>query len=201
MDGPLIRTYLLLGGLSPKACNTLTQRYKDECSSADALALSAHLGSHACQMPWRTYSVVNSLAEASFPDPAYVEKRPNPLVFCFSALAPRRPVVSCFRENIYACDQIHKEYTGHSFLVETGLFVPDSSNTSPLARDANWPAGVISVAITFFQIALFDLLTAINVKPNVIVGHSIGETAVLYASGALPRSVCIVSRSFLTNLI
>ena len=101
---------------------------------------------------------------------------------------------SVFRESIYACDQIHKEYTGHSSLVETGLFLPDSPKTS-LARDVNWPAGVISVAITFFQIALFDLLTAVSVKPNVIVGHSIGETPVLYSSGAQ----CAYSRSFIFN--
>ena len=160
-------------------------------------------------MPWRTYIVANSLAEASFPDPVLVEKRPNPLVFCFSGQGPQHwhqgrqlfSAYSVFRESIYACDRIHKEYTGHSFLVETGLFALDSSNTSPLARDVNWPAGVISVAITFFQIALFDLLTAISVKPDIIVGHSIGETAVLYASGALPRSVRIVNHSFLTGLI
>jgi fatty acid synthase, animal type len=160
-------------------------------------------------MPWKTYGVANSLADASFPDPVLVEKRPNPLVFCFSGQGPQHwhqgrqlfSAYSVFRESIYACDQIHKDYTEHSFLEETGLFVPDSSNTSSLARDVIWPAGVISVAITFFRIAFFDLLTAISVKPDVIVGHSIGETALLYASGALPRSVRIVNHSFLTDLI
>ncbi|EEB99772.1 hypothetical protein MPER_00465, partial [Moniliophthora perniciosa FA553] len=49
----------------------------------------------------------------------------------------------------------------------------------------------ISVSITFFQIALFDLLVYLGLKPDAIVGHSIGETAVLYASGAMPREMVV----------
>jgi acyl transferase domain-containing protein len=73
--------------------------------------------------------------------------------------------------------------------VETGLFIPDGSETSPLTNCLAWSPSITSVAIAFFQIALFDLLISLGLKPNAIVGHSAGETAVLYASGAMPRSV------------
>src|ERR1700722_2584920 len=202
-DDNLIGIDYLIGGLSPKACNALSQRYKEQCSDIDPLALSAHLGSRARQMPWRTYTVAIYLTEATFPDPFRVEKRPNPLVFCFSGQGPQHwqqgrelfAAFSVFRESIYDCDKIHEEYTGHSFLKKTGLFLPDPPRTSPLAKNLSWPADIISVAITFFQIAMFDLLTAIGVRPDAILGHSIGETAVLYASGAMPRSVSKISSS------
>lgn len=186
-----------LGALSPKACNTLVQRYKEQCAELDPLVVCDHLGHRARQMTWRTYAVAESLDSATFPDPIMVGKRPSPLVFCFSGQGPQHwkqgrdlmSVYSVYRESIYACDKVHEAYTGYSFLKETGLFVQDVPNTSPLEKGLTWPADIISVAITFFQIALFDLLRSIGVKPNAIVGHSIGETAVLYASGAMPRDV------------
>jgi len=98
-------------------------------------------------------------------------------------------VYSAFRESIYDCDKAHKEYTGRSFLEETGLFVTDAPKSSLLAKNINWPANTI----TFFQIALFDLFVFLGVKPDAIIGHSIGETAVLYASGAMPRDVSALS--------
>lgn len=102
-------------------------------------------------------------------------------------------VYSAFRESIYACDRAHSEYTGRSFLEDTGLFVVDAPESSPLAENINWSAYTISVAIAFFQIALFDLISSLGVKPDAIIGHSNGETAVLYASGAMPRDVSAFS--------
>nr|ART89046.1 polyene polyketide synthase 1 [Agaricomycetes sp.] len=196
-NGPFL---FAVGALSPKACNSLVQSYKDEYSSMDSLALSAHLGNRARQMPWRTYAVADSFATATFPDPTMVGKRSNPLIFCFSGQGPQHwqqgrdlmVAFSVFRETIYACDKVHHEYTGRSFLEKTGLFVKDAPKTSPLKDlKLTWPADVISVAITFFQVALFDLLISLGIRPDAVVGHSIGETAVLYASGAMPRDMVV----------
>ncbi|KAF8157648.1 hypothetical protein K438DRAFT_1777141 [Mycena galopus ATCC 62051] len=74
---------------------------------------------------------------------------------------------------------------------DTGLFVSEPPKDAPLSQTLVWPANIISVAITFHQIALFDLFTALGVKADVIVGHSIGETAVLYASGAMSRDMTV----------
>lgn len=94
-----------------------------------------------------------------------------------------------FRESVLACDEVYKAYVGESFLDRTGLFVQDSVKPSPLETSLIWPAEVISVSIAFFQIAMFDLLTALGMRPTALVGHSLGETAVLYASGAASREV------------
>ena len=41
------------------------------------------------------------------------------------------------------------------------------------------------------QIALFDLLASLGVKPDILVGHSAGETAMLYASGAGSKTMAL----------
>jgi acyl transferase domain-containing protein/NADPH:quinone reductase-like Zn-dependent oxidoreductase/NAD(P)-dependent dehydrogenase (short-subunit alcohol dehydrogenase family)/acyl carrier protein len=46
-------------------------------------------------------------------------------------------------------------------------------------------------ATTALQIALLDLLTAVDVKPNTVVGHSSGEIAAAYAAGALSQTSAI----------
>lgn len=92
------------------------------------------------------------------------------------------------RETIYACDKVHLEYTGISFLEETGLFMKDAPK-EPSLQDfkITWPADVISIAITFFQVTLFDLFIALGLRPDAVVGHSIGDCSIVrffcYASG------------------
>lgn len=151
-------------------------------------------------MPWRTYAISPSLESARFLEPILVGKRPNPIILCFSGQGPQHwqqgrvlmATYPVFRETIYACDKVYKEYVGTSFLCDTGLFVHPAPKDKALETTLDWPASVISVSIAFFQIALFDLLTSLGVRADAVVGHSIGETAVLYASGALPRSVSVV---------
>ncbi|KZT03148.1 FabD/lysophospholipase-like protein [Laetiporus sulphureus 93-53] len=150
-------------------------------------------------MPWRTYTVADCLQSATFPDPVLAEKRSNPLVFCFSGQGPHHwlqgrdlmATFSVFRESIDACDRAYSAYTGKSFLEETGLFVADPPTFSPLAESSTWPAAVISVSMTFFQIAMLDLLISLGIKPDAVVGPSIGVTAAMYASNAMPREMAV----------
>ena len=189
--------------------HTLIERYKEDYATANPLALSEHLAIRARQMPWRTFAVGHSLQNASFPDPVMVGKRPYPVILCFSGQGPQHwdqgrnlmRTYSVFRESIEACDAIHEEYTGRSCLKETGLFVADASKESSLKSSMSWPADIISIAITFFQIAMFDLLISLGLKPDAVVGHSIGETAVLYASGAMPRDVSLDFLSSMSRIL
>ncbi|KAG7085922.1 Type I Iterative PKS [Marasmius oreades] len=188
-----------IGGLTPRSVNSLVESYKAEYTKVDPGSLSEHLGSRARQMSWRSFAVADSLAEAKFTEPVMVNKRAVPLVFCFSGQGPQHwqqgrdlfMKYSVFRESILASDKVHTEYTGKSFLANSGLFLPDPPKDSILAKSLTWPADAISISIAFFQIALYDLLVHLGLKPDVIVGHSIGETAVLYASGAMPRDMVI----------
>ncbi|KAI3601476.1 polyketide synthase [Moniliophthora roreri] len=188
-----------VGGLSPRAVNTLIESYKTEYADVDPLSLSEHLGSRARQLNWRSFAVADSLGQTKFTEPVMVSKRAVPLVFCFSGQGPQHwqqgrelfSRYSVFRESILASDKIHTEYTGKSFLETSGLFAPNPPANSILAKSLSWPADAISISIAFFQIALFDLLVYLGLKPDAIVGHSIGETAVLYASGAMPREMVV----------
>ncbi|KAF9237177.1 polyketide synthase [Melanogaster broomeanus] len=188
-----------VGGLSPKACSTLVDKYKEDYEDVAPLALCEHLGNRAKQLTWRTFAVADSIQAATFPEPVLVPKRPNPIVLCFSGQGPQHwqqgrelyYTFKVFRDSIDECDRVHVEYTGESFLQKTGLFKPNAPVDSPLATSLLWPSDITSIALTFFQIALFDLLVSLGLKPNAVVGHSVGETAILYASGAVPRSMAV----------
>ncbi|EPQ51987.1 polyketide synthase [Gloeophyllum trabeum ATCC 11539] len=188
-----------IGGWSPRATSHLVNTYKQDFANVSPWALSEHLGSRARQAPFRTFAVADSIADCKFPDPVIVAKRPPHLILSFSGQGPQHWAMgrelfsrfSVFRESILASDAVHREYTGSSFIHSTGLFLPNAPEDSLLEKTLLWPADVISVGMAFFQIALFDLLTYLGVKPDALVGHSLGETAVLYASGAMPREMVI----------
>ncbi|KAF9237181.1 polyketide synthase [Melanogaster broomeanus] len=188
-----------VGGLSPKGCSTLVEKYQEDYADVAPLALCEHLGNRARQLTWRTFAVADSIQAATFPEPVLVPKRPNPVILCFSGQGPQHwkqgrelyYTFKVFRDSIDECDRVHMEYTGESFLQKTGLFKPEAPVDSPLATSLLWPSDITSIALTFFQIALFDLLVSVGLKPDAVVGHSVGETAVLYASGAVPRSMAV----------
>jgi acyl transferase domain-containing protein len=46
-------------------------------------------------------------------------------------------------------------------------------------------------SIAVFQIALYELLSFLNIKPDIVMGHSAGETAVLYVSGAASKAMAV----------
>ncbi|KAL4254858.1 hypothetical protein ABKN59_004677 [Abortiporus biennis] len=189
----------VVGGLSPRATNTLLSRYREEYGDEASEVLSEHIGSRARQTSFRTFAIGESISQVTFPDPVVVPKRPPPLIFCFSGQGPQHWAMgrqlyvrfAAFRESIDACDAVHKEYTGYSFIEETGLFKENPPSGTPLEKSMRWPADIISIGITFFQVALFDLMSFLGIKPDAILGHSIGETAVFYASGAMPRDMVV----------
>ncbi|KAF9235320.1 hypothetical protein BU15DRAFT_78153 [Melanogaster broomeanus] len=178
-----------IGGLSVKGCSTLVDKYKEECTDIPPLALCKHLGNRTRQLTWRTFDIADSIQAATFPDPDLVPKRPSPLVFCFSG-CPMTLSMS-----VTACTSGAQGNLSWA----TGLFKPGAPKDSPLAKSLMWPSHITSIALTFFQIALFDLLISLGLKPSGIVGHSVGEMAVLYASGAIPRSMQLSNLRLFVN--
>lgn len=93
-----------------------------------------------------------------------------------------------FRHTVVELDQIFTGVTGKSLIRDLGLF--GASNIHDALGDI-WPISITLPALTILQIALVDTLAAIGVRPDAVVGHSAGETAVIYASGAASRAMAV----------
>jgi acyl transferase domain-containing protein len=86
-------------------------------------------------------------------------------------------------------DKIHELSTGYSLIAQTGLFAQRTHSAEALGKV--WPIAVTLPALTMLQIATYDSLVGLGMKPTAIVGHSAGETALLYASGAGPKAMTV----------
>lgn len=94
-----------------------------------------------------------------------------------------------FRSSILEMDKVYKSVCGQSLIEQTGLF---DEVANPLEKLPEiWPIALTLPALTMFQIALFDVLTTLGTKPDIVLGHSAGETAVLYASGAGSKAMAV----------
>jgi acyl transferase domain-containing protein len=85
-------------------------------------------------------------------------------------------------------DDVFRRKTNKSMIDDYGLF---ASVPSAFPFTDVWPISLTLPAIAMFQIALFDLLVSLGIVPDTILGHSAGETAVLYASGAASKSMAV----------
>lgn len=95
-----------------------------------------------------------------------------------------------FRASVIELDAVYKSVVGKSLIEDHGLFVsaaPDSKD--PLGDP--WPIALTLPSLTLLQLALVDALAAAGVRPDVVIGHSAGETAVLSASGAASKYMAL----------
>ncbi|EEB98283.1 hypothetical protein MPER_02237, partial [Moniliophthora perniciosa FA553] len=90
-----------------------------------------------------------------------------------------------FRESVEHMDEVHKRLTGSSLITDYGLFTGDAKTPEP------WPITLILPSITIFQLALYDLLSSLGIRPDAVIGHSAGETAVLHACGGAPKEMAV----------
>ena len=92
-----------------------------------------------------------------------------------------------FRESILELDAIYERVTGSSLVQTTGLF----SEVDGPALPSPWPVEITLPAMAMFQIAMTDLLATIGIKPTAVVGHSAGETPMIYGAGAGPKEMAL----------
>lgn len=95
-----------------------------------------------------------------------------------------------FRDSILELDKVYLSVVGSSLIESTGLFADSASNTTDTLGDP-WPIAITLPALTMLQLALVDALAAAGVTPDVVVGHSAGETAVLSASGSASKAMAL----------
>ncbi|KAH9841048.1 uncharacterized protein C8Q71DRAFT_890608 [Rhodofomes roseus] len=181
LDAPRL---LMAGGLSPSSAAGVTSSLLDLArENPDRLPAIANIyGRRVRQMKWRSFAVVNpgqALSAVDFPAPTLAQDVPT--VFLFASYG-------VFRRTIEELDGYHLELTGTSLIRDVGLF----GDFPPLKTlMAVWPISVILPSLTMLQIALYDLLSSFGLRPNVVMGHSAGETALLYASGAASKRMAM----------
>ncbi|OJA18266.1 hypothetical protein AZE42_05820 [Rhizopogon vesiculosus] len=194
-----IRTPCLLvtGGLSPRSTAAVEESLRTIEASDKLPSIATIFGRRSRSMPWRSYAVTSSDSPYRFTEPVLASRTPRSLVFVFAGQGPqhfemgRELFSSCtvFQRSILEMDEIHKLATGFSLIAKTGLFTPQAPSANALSNP--WPIAVTLPALTMLQIATFDALVSLGIKPTAIVGHSAGETAILYASGAGSKAMAI----------
>jgi acyl transferase domain-containing protein/surfactin synthase thioesterase subunit len=95
-----------------------------------------------------------------------------------------------FRDTIFACDTAFRPFTDWSLIDQINA-TPETSRLTEI--------NVIQPAICAMQIALAKLWMSWGIQPQAVVGHSMGEVAAAYISGALKledaaRIICERSR-------
>ena len=120
---------------------------------------------------------------------------PPPLIFVFAGQGPQHISMGkrlfhayhTFRQTVLEMDMIYQSLVGVSLVESTGLF-RESPTKIP---EGIWSIEIILPALTIIQIALYDLLISIGAKPHALIGHSAGEIALVYASGAGSKAMAL----------
>ncbi|KAJ6466074.1 putative polyketide synthase, partial [Mycena vitilis] len=190
---------VMAGGLSPRSVSTVSDGISGVLESAplsEYAATCTVLGRRSKQMNWRSFAVADPGSSIQFSTPQYSGRDVNPLIFVFSGQGPQHEAMGrelfyaspVFRNSVLEMDAICLRTMNKSLVNDCGLF---GSVSSSFNFPQVWPISLTLPAIAMFQMALFDLLVDLGVRPDGILGHSAGETAVLYASGAAPKAMAM----------
>ncbi|KAF9241407.1 putative nonribosomal peptide synthetase [Melanogaster broomeanus] len=163
-------------------------------------SVARDLGRQTRAYPNRAFAVASALdASTKFSKPVLTNSNASPkLCLVFAGQGPQHvfmgrqlsesypAFLAAIREN----DRILVEkYGQESMLERTGLFVPGAVCT--LAANGVWPVQEVVLSLVFIQVALVDLVRSLGITYDFVVGHSIGEIAMGYASGHYDREMAI----------
>ncbi|KIJ60828.1 polyketide synthetase [Hydnomerulius pinastri MD-312] len=163
-------------------------------------SISYHLARQARACPARSYAIAPFLSpETKFSKPVLVNDAQSPkLCLVFSGQGPQHismgrqlaAAYPAFLNSVHASDRILVDrYANDSMLARTGLFAPGVEPT--LASNGAWPVNEVVLSLVFVQIALVDLLQNLGLQYDFVVGHSLGEIAMGYASGHYSREMAV----------
>ncbi|KAF7328513.1 hypothetical protein MVEN_02538600 [Mycena venus] len=186
---------LVAAGLSPRSASEI-----GDTLVAAMSPLESQDSSRAFEGLWQTFATDDlafGCGPTTFPAPRHSSRKKKPLVFVFPGQGPQHMQMgrqlfkyyTPFRESIQRMDQIYAEYTGASLIEQTGLFAEIDCPTTRLPEI--WPISITLPALAMLQMALCDLFAAVGIVPDVVIGHSAGETAMLYASGAASQKIAL----------
>ncbi|KAF8178693.1 polyketide synthase [Mycena galopus ATCC 62051] len=189
---------LMAAGLSPRSATAIATDLAKLASEIpeELPALSNIFGRRARQLTWRTAAISTGDRPFVFPAPRFVPRGAPPLVFVFSGQGPQHiemgrqlfKMYPAFRDSILRMDKVHVEIAGTSIVNELGFF----GDARPKeALPDTWPVTLTVPSIAMIQMALVDLFAAFGIRPNMVFGHSAGEAAMSYASGAVPQELAM----------
>ncbi|KAF7341189.1 Polyketide synthase [Mycena venus] len=187
----------LVGGLSSHAVDQISHAIlgMDIDDSETLRKCAVTLSRRARQLPWRKYMTVPISTHITDAPAALIPPESSPLAFVFSGQGPQHLEMGrqlfaeypVFRKTILDLDAVYRRVRGVSLIESTGLFVPvgsQSSTPTVTLENSRWPVVIAVSAIAMVQMAMFDLCISAGIVPDMVLGHSAGETACLYASGA-----------------
>ncbi|KAA8969659.1 type I polyketide synthase [Mycobacterium sp.] len=193
-DGNRPAPLLLISARSPAALRQLAEQHaralsrpsvdlRSHCRSA-AVHRSHHRFRAAFDAADRSSLLASLAAYAQDPADAEPALEAPGLTFVYTGMGPQwwamgRELLGAepvFRAAAEECDAVFREVAGWSVLAE---LLAGESASRMVATEVAQPANVV------LQIALTRLLSTWGVVPDAVVGHSVGEVAAAFASGAL----------------
>ncbi|KAJ4493057.1 hypothetical protein C8J55DRAFT_556028 [Lentinula edodes] len=188
---------LLAGALSDSSTSAVAKQLVTLADgNKDIAALSLAFGRRSMQMNWRSFSVTLPGATPIFSSPRFIPRNRPALVWVCSGQGPQHIAMGrqlfnqfpVFRSSILELDSVYAAVVGQSMIARTGLF---SNDVSAQKLPAVWPIEITLPAIAMVQLALIDLFQSVGIAPDAVVGHSAGETTMLYASGATSKALAL----------
>ena len=189
-----------IGALTPRSVQSLSDSLLSLLMNDTSPAVLSQAVAHsrrARQHPWRTYFIFSPHLDQApkVTAPVMAPSTPPPLIFVFAGQGPQHISMGrrlfyayhSFRQTVLEMDAIYRSSVGMSLVESTGLFQGSASKIP----EGIWSAEITLPAMTIVQIALYDLLLSIGVKPHALIGHSAGETALIYASGAGSKAMAL----------
>ncbi|KAI0172149.1 fatty acid synthase S-acetyltransferase [Hypoxylon sp. FL1284] len=196
-DAPTTPQLLLYSANSAKSLTRMIDNYKAwiEQHPEKVADLAYTLALRREHLPHRTFTIVNNGIVENASPPTKASQKHN-IVMVFTGQGAQWPLMGkellqsneTFRSSIRLLDQHLKTTLGDapSYTIEEELLKP--------ARKSRMNAAELSQPLcTAVQIALVDALRAYGVTPAAVVGHSSGEIAGAYASGALTAGEAIIA--------
>ncbi|KAJ3839953.1 putative polyketide synthase [Lentinula raphanica] len=187
---------LLAGALSDSSTSAVAKELVNLADgNKDIAALALSFGRRSMQMNWRSFAVTLPGATPSFSSPRFIPRNRPALVWVCSGQGPQHIAMGrqlfnqfpVFRDSILELDSVYLAATGESMIARTGLF----SNKAAPKLPAVWPIEITLPAIAMVQLGLIDLYRSLGIVPDAVVGHSAGETTMMYASGATSKAMAL----------
>ncbi|KAJ8319450.1 hypothetical protein KUTeg_004541 [Tegillarca granosa] len=141
------------------------------------------------QHPFRGYAVLNSKTKDRIQEIQKCQSDQRPVWFVFSGMGTQWPGMG---QDMMELNVFHQSIMkSQSILKEHGI---DLYKLIMEGKDNSYDSVLHSfVALASIQVALVDVLNCMGIKPDGIVGHSVGELGCGYADGSLSAEETVLA--------